>query len=82
MRTGGRRERPKVTAEEVVRTYRKEIQRQKQLAKKARVTELRLVFVANALKRLLADENLVNLLRAEKLDNLPEYLADAIRRAA
>ncbi len=73
---------PKITADEIVKTYRKEMQRQKQQAKKARVTELRLVFVANALKGLLADENFVNLLRAEKLDNLPEYLADAIRRAA
>jgi ParB family chromosome partitioning protein len=80
MRTSGRKERPKVTAEEVVKTYRKEIQRQKQLAKKARATELRLVFVASALKKLLTDENFVNLLRAEKLDNLPEYLADTIRR--
>jgi ParB family transcriptional regulator, chromosome partitioning protein len=80
MRTGGRKERPKVTTEEVVKTYRKEIQRQRQLAKKARATELRLVFIASALKKLLADENFVNLLRAEKLDNLPEYLADTIRR--
>ena len=80
MRTSGRKERPKVTTEEVVKTYRKEIQRQRQLAKKARATELRLVFIASALKKLLADENFVNLLRAEKLDNLPEYLADTIRR--
>jgi ParB family chromosome partitioning protein len=82
MRSSGRRDAPKVTAEEIVKTYRKEVHRQKQLAKKARVTELRLVFVASALKRLLVDENFVNLLRAEKLDNLPEYLADAIRRTA
>ena len=79
-RIDGRKERPTVTAEEVVKTYRKEIQRQKALAKKARVTEIRLVFVANALKRLLTDDHFVTLLRAEKLDNLPEYLADAIRR--
>jgi ParB family transcriptional regulator, chromosome partitioning protein len=82
MRKSGRHETTKVTADEIVKTYRKEVQRQKQLAKKARVTELRLVFVANALKSLLADENFLNLLRAEKLDNLPEYVADAIRRAA
>jgi ParB family chromosome partitioning protein len=80
MRTSGRKEQPRVTTEEVVKTYRKEIQRQKQLARKARATELRLVFVASALKKLFADENFINLLRAEKLDNLPEYLADTIRR--
>ena len=82
MRKSGRHDPPKVTADEIVKTYRKEVARQKQQAKKARVTELRLVFVANALKGLLSDESFVNLLRAEKLDNLPEYLADAIRRAA
>lgn len=81
MRTSGRKEKPKITTEDVVKTYRKEIQRQKQLAKKARATELRLVFIASALKKLFGDENFVNLLRAEKLDNLPEYLADTIRRA-
>jgi ParB family transcriptional regulator, chromosome partitioning protein len=79
-RIDGRRERPKVTAEEVVKTYRKEIQRQKAVAKKARVAELRLVFIANALKRLLADDHFSTLLRAEKLDTLPEYVAEAIRR--
>ena len=42
---------------------------------------MRLVFVANALKRLHGDENFVNLLRAEKLDIMPEYLNDAVRRA-
>jgi ParB family transcriptional regulator, chromosome partitioning protein len=81
MRTSGRKEKPKITTEDVVKTYRKEIQRQKQLAKKARATELRLDFIASALKKLFGDENFVNLLRAEKLDNLPEYLADTIRRA-
>jgi ParB family transcriptional regulator, chromosome partitioning protein len=60
----------KCTAEKLVRAYQKECKRQKRLAKQARVTEMRLIFVANALKRLLADENFVNLLRAEKLDKL------------
>jgi ParB family chromosome partitioning protein len=81
-RDGVTRPRPKVTAEKLVRTYQKECRRQKRLAKVARVTELRLVFVANALKRLLADENFVNLLHAERLDKMPEYLADAVRVAA
>ena len=82
MKTGGHREKSKMTAEELVRTYRKETQKQRRLAKKARVAELHLVFVANALKRLLGDDNFINLLRAEKLDTMPEYLADAVRRAS
>jgi len=72
----------KCTAEKLVRAYQKECRRQKRIAKQARVTEMRLIFVANALKRLMADENFVNLLRAEKLENMPEYLAEAVRRAA
>ncbi len=76
------RPKTKFTADKLVRTYQKECRRQKRLAKAARVTEMRLVFVANALKRLLGDENFVNLLRAEKLDIMPEYLADAVRRTS
>ncbi|MGO9838579.1 MAG: ParB/RepB/Spo0J family partition protein [Polyangiaceae bacterium] len=76
------RPKTKVTAEKLVRTYQKECRRQKRLAKAARVTETRLIFVANALKSLLGDENFVNLLRAEKLDKMPEYLADAVRSAS
>ena len=60
-----------------MKTFAKEVQRQKHVARKARAAEMRLVFVANALKRLFADENFVNLLQAEKLDNLPEYVADS-----
>jgi ParB family chromosome partitioning protein len=83
-KTGAKLPRPKgkCTAEKLVRAYQKECRRQKRLAKQARVTEMRLIFVATAMKTLLADENFVNLLRAEKLDNMPEYLADAVRRAA
>jgi ParB family chromosome partitioning protein len=83
-KTGGKAPQPKgrCTAEKLVRAYQKECRRQKRIAKQARVTEMRLIFVANALKRLMADENFVNLLRAEKLENMPEYLAEAVRRAA
>jgi ParB family chromosome partitioning protein len=83
-KTGAKLPRPKgkCTAEKLVRAYQKECRRQKRLAKQARVTEMRLIFVSTAMKTLLADENFVNLLRAEKLDNMPEYLADAVRRAA
>ena len=72
----------KLTAQELVRTFRKETLRQKHLARKAHILEQRLVFIAGAMKRLLGDENLVNLLRAEKLDNMPEYLSETIRRVA
>jgi ParB family chromosome partitioning protein len=71
-----------LTADKLVQTYRKECARQQRLAKKAQVTELRLVFIANALKRLLGDDHFVTLLRAERLDEMPDYLAETVRRAA
>jgi ParB family transcriptional regulator, chromosome partitioning protein len=76
----GRKEKARVTTDELVSTYRKETQRQKLLVKKARVCETQLVFTAGALRRLLEEELFVSLLRAEALDALPEYIADAIRR--
>jgi len=75
------RTRSKCTTEELVQAFQKECRRQKRVAKAARVTEIRLVFVANAVKRLLADEHFLTLLRAERLDTMPEYLAEAVRSA-
>ena len=37
-----------------------------------------LMFVSGALRELLADENFVNLLRAEKLETLPKYLSERV----
>lgn len=68
----------KVTAETLVRAYRKETERQKLLIKKANVSQTRLLFVINALRRLLADEHFVTLLRAEALLTLPRPLAERI----
>ncbi|HEY3821850.1 MAG TPA: plasmid partitioning protein RepB C-terminal domain-containing protein [Polyangiaceae bacterium] len=78
MRGGSRRERPKVSTEDLVKGYRRETQRQQLLVKKARICEERLLFVTSTLKQLLADEDFINLLRAERLDALPKYLAEHI----
>jgi ParB family chromosome partitioning protein len=67
------------SAEALVRVYRQEADRQKLLVKKAQLTENRLLFVVTALRKLLQDENFVTLLRAEKLDALPAYLAERIQ---
>jgi hypothetical protein len=53
LKSDSRAGRPKITTDELLRLHRKEIQRQRRLAKRARVTEIHLVFVSNALKRLL-----------------------------
>ena len=67
-----------VSASSLVRTYQREVERQKLVVKKAELTQQRLLFVVSALRQLLADENFVTLLRAEHLDSLPNYLANRV----
>ena len=60
-----------VTSSSLVRNYKKEVDRQKIMVKKAEFAQQRLLFVVEALRQLLADENFTTLLRAEGLDALP-----------
>ena len=62
------------SAESLVNAYRRESQRQKLLIRKAKIGDEKLVFIVNAFNKLLADENFVNLLRAESLSTMPKYL--------
>ena len=72
----------KLTASALVRAYRKETERQKLLVKKATLAQSRLLFVVNALKRLLADEHFVTLLRAEAIHTMPRPLAERLGTGA
>ena len=72
------RNRKRVSADSFVRAYRKETERQKLLIKRATLSQTRLLFVVNALRRLLADEHFVTLLRAEGM----QTSATAARRAS
>ena len=72
------RKREGVTSSSLVRTYQKEVDRQKLMVKKAELAQQRLLFIVGAMGELLADENFANLLRAEGLDTLPKYLAERI----
>jgi ParB family transcriptional regulator, chromosome partitioning protein len=67
-----------VTADALVRAYLKETERQKLMIKKATVTQSRLLFVVNALRRLFADEHFVTLLRAEGLLTVPRPIAERL----
>jgi len=68
-----------ISAHALVRAYKQETGRLKQMVKKANLCEARLFFVVSAMKKLYTDENFLNLLRAESLDTFPQYLADKIR---
>lgn len=63
----------------IMRQYRTETRKQRAMIKKAKLCETRLLFVVTALRQLLQDENLVNLLRAEQLETLPAYLAEQVK---
>lgn len=67
-----------VTSSSLIRSYQKEVERQKLMVKKAGFAQHRLLFVIEALRQLLSDDNFTNLLRAEGLDTLPKYLAERV----
>jgi ParB family chromosome partitioning protein len=67
-----------VTTSSLVRTYQNEVERQKTMVRKAEFAQQRLVFIVSGLRQLYADENFVNLLRAEGLATLPRYLAERV----
>lgn len=71
----------RTTAESLVRAYRLETQRQKIMVKKAKVCEARLLAASAAFRVLVADEDYVNLLRAEELSTMPKFLAQMARQA-
>ncbi|MCI0748840.1 MAG: ParB N-terminal domain-containing protein [Verrucomicrobia subdivision 3 bacterium] len=73
--TNNRAGRKRLTsAESLVNAYRRESQKQKLMIRKAKVCDAKLVFIVTAFSKLIADENFVNLLRAESLSSMPKYL--------
>jgi ParB family chromosome partitioning protein len=67
-----------MSSEALVRAYEIEADRQRLMIKKAEITQNRLLFVVEAMRQLLADENFLTLLRAESLATMPRPLADLI----
>lgn len=71
------RERP-LSVERLLRTYRDDTDKKRRLVRKAESTRDCLIFVTEGLRKLLADDHFVTLLRAEKLDTLPQNLGDRL----
>lgn len=76
----GRTAKKRLSADDLVRTYKRSTQKQALLVKRAQVCESMLRIVGSALRELTQDEHFVTLLRAEKLDKMPKYLADQMKR--
>lgn len=72
----------RTSAESLVRAYRLESQRQKLMVRKAKLCEVKLLSTSAAIKVLVADEDYINLLRAEKLETMPKFLAERAKQAA
>ena len=70
---------PRMSSASLVRAYNQEVDRQRNLIRKADLVQQRLAFVAAAMGSLLSDEHFINLLRAEGLDTLPKPLDERIR---
>jgi ParB family transcriptional regulator, chromosome partitioning protein len=78
----GRGKTKKLSADDVVKAYKRAAQKQALFVRKARVCDTMLRIVCSALRELLADEHFVTLLRAEGLHKMPRYLAEQVKQKA
>ena len=67
-----------LSTRKMLKAYRDETARQRAVVKQAHLCQRELLYVVAAMKRLFTDENFINLLRAELLDSLPQYLAEKV----
>jgi len=64
-----------LTGEDLVRAYEHHTQQQRALVRRSALITQRLAILTSSLRRLLADDHLVTLLRAEGLRSMPDFLA-------
>ena len=81
-KAGGSGQKRPLSVERLLKTYRDDTDKKRMLVRKAEATQGRLVFVTEALRKLLADENFVTLLRAEGLDTLPGNLSARLKEGS
>jgi len=68
----------RTNADSLINAFKRESQKQRLIVKKARLCDAKLVITVTALGKLLGDENFFNLLRAESLADIPQYLQDKL----
>jgi ParB family transcriptional regulator, chromosome partitioning protein len=64
-----------VNSKDLAKEYERHTERQRTLVRRAALVNERLTVLTESLKRLFRDDTLVDLLRAEELDKVPEQLA-------
>ena len=79
---GGASQKRSLSVDRLLRAYRDDTDKKRMLVRKAEATHGRLIFVTEALRKLLADENFVTLLRAEGLGTLPGNLSARLEKGS
>jgi ParB family transcriptional regulator, chromosome partitioning protein len=72
----------RLSATALIRTYQQDVERKRQMVRKAEATRDRLTFAVQALRGLLADDGFASLLGKEGLDTLPRNLAKRLQGAS
>lgn len=72
------KKRRSLSVESLIRTYQNDVEKKQVLLRKATATRNELMFITEALRKLLNDENFVTLLRAEGLATIPKNLSDRL----
>lgn len=72
------RSRERVSANALVKAYQEETERKRALIARAEATQNRLMFIAEAMRRLSVDESFVALLEDEGLATMPERLVERV----
>lgn len=67
------------TTTNLVKAYRDDVEKKRQVIRKVEFTRDRLLFVAAALRTLLVEETFTTLLRAERLETMPRNLAERLQ---
>jgi ParB family chromosome partitioning protein len=79
LRASGTRPKQTLTSHALIRAYREDVDRKRLLIRRAEATRNRLIFVTEAMRKLISDENFITLMRAEEIDTLPQNLATRIQ---
>lgn len=72
---GPQRRNDEVSAREILKAYKREVERKRLLSRKADVVNTRLLFLVEALRCLKQEDHFTTLLRAEGLETMPKQLA-------
>ena len=78
-KSGGQTREQPLSSTALIRAYREDVDRKRVLVRKSNATRDRLIFITEAMRKLLSEENFITLLRAEGLDTLPKNLAERIQ---